>query len=66
MAWVGERGPELLNLPRGTTVTPAGSAPAEAARQMNLRPLVIQVMMPDKRVLAEAVTDVLATDGART
>ncbi|MDX8151869.1 hypothetical protein SK069_09715 [Patulibacter brassicae] len=50
---VGERGPELVQLPTGSKVTPAH----ETARQLGAQAItrVIQIVMPDGRVLAEAV-----------
>ena len=32
MTWVGERGPELVRLPRGSMVYPAGQSAAMAAQ----------------------------------
>lgn len=65
-AVVGERGPELLRIPGGSQVTPHDQAMGVVSRARdNLRPLVVQLVLPDKRVIAEAVTDVLATSGAR-
>lgn len=61
MALIGERGPELLNLPRGATVTPLSSGnesslrvSGDGAGPINL----VAYTMPDSKVIATAVAKV--------
>jgi uncharacterized protein (TIGR02594 family) len=41
MAWVGEHGPELVRLPRGSKVSPAAESRRIASANDNLRPVVV-------------------------
>lgn len=50
-AWVGERGPELVNLPRGSSVTPNHRL---AVGGGSSQPLLVQVVM-DGKVLAQSL-----------
>lgn len=55
MALVGERGPEVLALPGGASVIPLGSGGGGGGGMA--MPSVIQLVLPDGRVLAEAAFD---------
>ncbi len=61
---VGDAGAELLDLPRGATVTPLPAAAAANDRGGRGEPLIVQVML-DRRVLAEATVDARADLMAR-
>jgi phage-related protein len=57
-AVVGERGAELLDLPRGTKVKTANqTSQFFEQEQKSKQPIIIQMVTPDKRVLAEMVVD---------
>lgn len=67
---VGDAGPEILTLPRGARVTPLKSPrygehdPIDLGSS-GMRNLFAQLVMPDGRVLAEIVADVVEDDKAR-
>jgi phage-related minor tail protein len=54
---VGERGPELVELPRGTKITPANATRNKLSKKETKQPAIIQVVTPDKRTLAEWLVD---------
>lgn len=54
MSWVGEEGPELLNLPRGSQVMPhAASMAAAGAGGGSLAPIIVQLVTPGGKVLEQ-------------
>lgn len=58
LAMVGERGPELVNLPRGSKVNTANETKQAMKREVQSKqPIIIQMVTPDKRVLAEMIHD---------
>jgi tape measure domain-containing protein len=58
LAMVGERGPELVNLPRGSKVNTANQTRNILNNQAETKqPAIIQVVTPDKRTLAEWLVD---------
>jgi phage-related minor tail protein len=57
LSLVGERGPELVELPRGTKITPANATRNKLSKQETKQPAIIQVVTPDKRTLAEWLVD---------
>ena len=61
---VGERGPELLSLPAGATVTPMDS-PALVSRAPGGAQTLITKVYLDKRQIAQAVADVNSDHRAR-
>jgi hypothetical protein len=61
-AWVGERGPELLTLPRGSSVIPLPRVPEFAGGGRG--PIHVHVMV-DKREIARAVYDDMGDRVAR-
>jgi hypothetical protein len=53
--WVGERGPEMLTLPRGAQVAPLpAAASVNTAQLLNRQPIVTQVYL-DRRQIAQAI-----------
>ncbi len=61
---VGERGPEVLSLPGGATVTPLPASPFSAEGMVG--PIVVHSqLVVDRRVLAEAVAQHTADKAAR-
>ena len=54
--WVGERGPELLNLPRGANVIPLPRVPEFTGGGMSRRPVHTHVYL-DRKQIALAVSD---------
>jgi tape measure domain-containing protein len=69
IGWVGERGPELLQLPRGARVTPVGkSSPIEldlGGQMAGGGGTIIVKLVVDGRVLAETVARANETKAAR-
>jgi tape measure domain-containing protein len=68
LAWVGERGPELLRLPRGAEVSPVKSPfnNREAWMGNESRTLNLRVNMHvNRRVLGEIIAEEIALQGAR-
>lgn len=67
LSWVGERGPELVSLPKMSTVFSASESRAIASGERPQAPAaqpaptvihqVLQAVLPDGRVIAEAVKD---------
>jgi phage-related protein len=58
MTLVGEMGPELVYLPRGSKINPANETRQKMQQgKEEKQPIIIQMLTPDKRVLAEMVVD---------
>jgi hypothetical protein len=54
MTWVGEKGPELLNLPRGSQVIPNNKISSSGVAAASQQPFVIQFVL-DGKVLAQSM-----------
>ncbi len=65
MTWVGEQGPELVQLPFGSTVYPANTSAAMAsgASGGSSQPIVVQLMLPGGDVWREVLIDDALTRG---
>jgi phage-related minor tail protein len=57
LSLVGERGPELVELPRGSKINPANVTRNKLGKQETKQPTIIQIVTPDKRKLAEWLVD---------
>jgi hypothetical protein len=57
LSLVGERGPELVELPRGSKINPANVTRNKLSKQETKQPTIIQIVTPDKRKLAEWLVD---------
>jgi phage-related minor tail protein len=57
LALVGERGPELVELPRGSKVNTANRTNQMLSQSETKQPVVIQIVSPEKRTLAEWLVD---------
>jgi hypothetical protein len=57
LSLVGERGPELVELPRGSKINPANVTRNKLSKQEAKQPTIIQIVTPDKRKLAEWLVD---------
>ena len=54
MSWVGEEGPELLNLPRGSKVmSHSASMAAMSGGGGGLAPIVVQLVTPGGKILEQ-------------
>ncbi|WHY75703.1 hypothetical protein QNH20_16415 [Neobacillus sp. WH10] len=56
-AIVGEKGPELVDLPQGSKVRTTNESRQMLNQQEIKQPVIIQMVTPDRRVLAEMVVD---------
>ncbi|WP_226085643.1 phage tail tape measure protein [Mesobacillus sp. S13] len=57
--WVGEHGPEIVELPQGSNIHSANDSRqmVQSANEKVKQPIIIQMVTPDKRVLAEMIHD---------
>jgi phage-related protein len=57
LSLVGERGPELVELPRGTKITPANATRNKLSAQETKQPIIVQIVTPTREKLAEWLAD---------
>jgi len=57
LSWVGERGPELVNLPKGSQVIPNGKSMDMASSNTSKTPVTIQLVLQNGKAISEFLID---------
>ena len=57
LSWVGEEGPELVNLPKGSQVIPNGKSMDMASSNTSKTPVTIQLVLQNGKAISEFLID---------